>query len=57
MRPSVPLWQQSLDLIRKAFLSVLPHPDTAGRLALPTAHLCKHAPEQTWSGNALILHW
>lgn len=32
MRPSVPLWQQSLDLIREAFFSVLPHPDTAGRL-------------------------
>jgi len=32
MRPSVPLWQQSLDLIREAFLSVLSHPDTAGRL-------------------------
>jgi ubiquinone/menaquinone biosynthesis C-methylase UbiE len=32
MRPSVPLWQQSLDLICKAFLSVLAHPDTAGRL-------------------------
>jgi SAM-dependent methyltransferase len=32
MRPPVSLWQQSLDLIREAFLSVLPHPDTAGRL-------------------------
>jgi ubiquinone/menaquinone biosynthesis C-methylase UbiE len=32
MRPSVPLWQQSWDLIREAFHSVLPHPDTAGRL-------------------------
>ena len=32
MRPSVPLWQQSADLIGKAWLSVLPHPDTAGRL-------------------------
>jgi FkbM family methyltransferase len=32
MRPSVPLWQQSADLIRKAFLSVLPHFDAAGRL-------------------------
>ena len=32
MRPSVPLWRQSLDLIRKAFLSVLPHFDAAGRL-------------------------
>ena len=31
MRPAVPLWRQSLDLIRKA-LSVLPHHDTAGRL-------------------------
>jgi SAM-dependent methyltransferase len=32
MRPSVPLWQQSLDLIAEAFRSVLLHPDTAGRL-------------------------
>src|SRR5277367_3962556 len=32
MRPSVPLWQQSLDLIRAAFLPVLPHFDAAGRL-------------------------
>jgi ubiquinone/menaquinone biosynthesis C-methylase UbiE len=32
MRPSVPLWRQSLDLIVKAFLSVLPHFDAAGRL-------------------------
>ena len=32
MRPSVPLWRQTADLIRKAFLSVLPHFDAAGRL-------------------------
>jgi hypothetical protein len=32
MRPCVPLWRQSLDLIVKAFLSVLPHFDAAGRL-------------------------
>jgi hypothetical protein len=24
--------------------------------SLPTAYLCKHAPEETWSGNAFILH-
>jgi FkbM family methyltransferase len=32
MRPPVPLWQQSADLIREAFLSVLPHYDAGARL-------------------------
>jgi FkbM family methyltransferase len=32
MRPSVPLWRHTADLIQKAFLSVLPHFDAAGRL-------------------------
>jgi SAM-dependent methyltransferase len=32
MRPSVPLYEQSWDLVIKAFHSVLPHPDAAGRL-------------------------
>ena len=32
MRPSVPLWTLAWDLIVTAYLSVQPHPDTAGRL-------------------------